>query len=189
MEIIMMKRDYGIFQDWKANSGNAKGRIVMCLFRIASLIKSSAVSSVIFFWYLVIYRFFVEWVLSIELHWGVEAGPGLKLYHGQGGVITSGVIIGKDCTIRHLTTISNKKLSNGTYSNSPHLGNNVNLGANVTIIGSITIEDNAIIGAGSVITKNVPANSVVVGNPARILKTRYDYPVEDLLETVRAKFI
>ncbi len=44
------------------------------------------------------------------------------------------------------------------------------LGGNVTILPGVTIGENALIGAGSVVTKDVPANCIVIGNPARILK-------------------
>lgn len=44
------------------------------------------------------------------------------------------------------------------------------IGANATILGGITIGENSIIGAGAVVTKDVPANVIVAGNPARILK-------------------
>jgi putative colanic acid biosynthesis acetyltransferase WcaB len=66
-------------------------------------------------------------------------------------------------------------LPDGTWSSSPRIGHNVDIGVNVTIIGDIEIGDNVIIGAGSVVTKNVPANSVMVGNPARLLKKVYDH--------------
>lgn len=46
------------------------------------------------------------------------------------------------------------------------------IGANATILAGITIGENAMVGAGSVVTKDVEANTVVVGNPARVLKTR-----------------
>jgi putative colanic acid biosynthesis acetyltransferase WcaB len=49
---------------------------------------------------------------------------------------------------------------------------NVDIGANVCIIGDIAIGDNVIIGAGSVVTKDIPANSVAVGNPARVLEKK-----------------
>ena len=55
----------------------------------------------------------------------------------------------------------------------------MDVGASAIIIGDITIGDNVVIGAGSVITKSIPANSVVVGNPGKILKTRYTYEVEE----------
>ncbi|MBN2101794.1 MAG: N-acetyltransferase [Candidatus Aenigmarchaeota archaeon] len=46
------------------------------------------------------------------------------------------------------------------------------IGANATIIGGVTIGENALIGAGSVVTKDVPSNHVVAGNPAKYLKKR-----------------
>ncbi|MFC2694612.1 MAG: DapH/DapD/GlmU-related protein [Lactobacillus sp.] len=51
-----------------------------------------------------------------------------------------------------------------------HLERNCWLGANVTILPGITVGENAIVGAGAVVTKDVPANTVVVGNPARIIR-------------------
>lgn len=50
--------------------------------------------------------------------------------------------------------------------------NGASIGGNATILPGITIGENALIGAGSVVTKDVPANSVVTGNPARILKIK-----------------
>lgn len=52
----------------------------------------------------------------------------------------------------------------------PTIGDNVYIASNSTVIGNISIGNNVIIGAGSVVTKDIPDNSVVVGNPARILK-------------------
>ena len=77
--------------------------------------------------------------------------------------------IGHNFTCCHLTTIGNGR--HGDNSTLPVIGNNVSLGANVTIIGNITIGDNVVVGAGSVVVNNIPGNSVVVGNPARIIKT------------------
>jgi len=50
------------------------------------------------------------------------------------------------------------------------------IGSGATILGNVTVGENAIVGAGSVVTKDVPANSIVAGNPARVLRT--------ILETV-----
>jgi acetyltransferase-like isoleucine patch superfamily enzyme len=44
------------------------------------------------------------------------------------------------------------------------------IGSGATLLGGITIGENAIVGAGSVVTKDVPPNAIVAGNPARILK-------------------
>lgn len=50
------------------------------------------------------------------------------------------------------------------------IGNNVWLGGNVCVMPGVTIGDNAVIGAGSVVTKDIPANAVAVGNPAKVVK-------------------
>ena len=54
----------------------------------------------------------------------------------------------------------------------PTIGNNVELHAGAIIIGGVTIGDNAIIGAGAVVVKDVPENTVAVGNPAKILERK-----------------
>jgi len=51
------------------------------------------------------------------------------------------------------------------------IGNNVSLGANVTVIGSVYIGDNVVVGAESVVVKDVPNNCVIAGNLAKIIKT------------------
>ena len=56
------------------------------------------------------------------------------------------------------------------YKRQPIIGNTVNLGANVVIIGNIHIGDNVIVGAGSVVVKDIPDNCIVAGNPARIIR-------------------
>lgn len=76
--------------------------------------------------------------------------------------------IGDNFKCRHLTTIGNKK--DGDNDNRPIIGDNVTLGVNVTIIGPVHIGDNVIIGAGSVVVKDIPSDCVVAGNPAKILK-------------------
>lgn len=50
------------------------------------------------------------------------------------------------------------------------VGNNVWFGGNVCVIPGITIGDNTVIGAGSVVTKDIPANVVAVGNPCKVIK-------------------
>lgn len=71
---------------------------------------------------------------------------------------------------RQLTTIGVK--TKDRHNERPWIGRNVDFGANVTCIGSITIGDNAVIAAGAVVVKDVPANAIVGGNPAKILKYR-----------------
>ena len=55
------------------------------------------------------------------------------------------------------------------------IGNNVNIGWNTMIMPGITIGDNVIIGAGSIITKDIPSNSVAAGVPAKVIRTLDEY--------------
>lgn len=76
--------------------------------------------------------------------------------------------IGYGCRFRQLTTLGVK--SKNRHHERPWIGNNVDFGVNVTCIGNVHIGDNAIIAAGSVVVKDVPANAIVAGNPAKVIK-------------------
>lgn len=95
-------------------------------------------------------------------------GPGLKLSHLGGVIVNGDARIGKNFSVRPYTVIGNKV--EGERNSAPMIGDNVNVGCNVSVIGSIIIGDNVVIGAGSVVVKDVPSNCVVGGNPAKVLK-------------------
>lgn len=158
-----------IVEDWKINSSNLKSLIVITLYRIAFTIRNNKLLVIILFPYLVFYRFFVEWILGVELPWSLKAGKGLRLEHGQALIVHGRTTIGNYCTLRHSTTIGIKKTKDGKATKSPTIGNNVDIGSNVCIIGDITIGDNVKIGAGTIVVKDIPSNSIVVGNPGRII--------------------
>jgi len=161
-----------LFQDWSANRQNFKAQSVLFSFRLVQAFNKYAITKIIFFPYFMLYRFWVEWVLGIELPRKLIIGKRLSLYHGQALIVNKSTIIGEGCVLRNSTTIGHKKLADGTFSRCPRIGNNVDIGANVCIIGDIVIGDNVVIGAGSVVTKNIPSDCVVVGNPARILEQK-----------------
>lgn len=164
-----MASPFALFQDFRANRGNPKGMLVMVLFRVAHLLRRSIITFILFLPYFLLYRVFVEWVLCIELPWKTRIGPGLRIDHGQALVVNDNTVFGAGCIVRNSTTIGNKRLKDGSYSASPRFGDRVDIGANAIIIGPITIGDDAAIGAGAVVLKDVPAGHVAVGNPARIL--------------------
>jgi putative colanic acid biosynthesis acetyltransferase WcaB len=160
-----------LFCDWEANRGNPKGQFILLLFRLAQILRAIPEP----WWllgapYLVFYRLVVEWILGTELRYKTKVGPGLRLYHGQALVIHEGTILGANCTLRHATTIGNKMLADGHPSACPVLGDGVDVGANAVIIGAINVGDRAVIGAGSVVVKDIPPGAVVAGNPARIIR-------------------
>lgn len=88
-----------------------------------------------------------------------------------------GIEIGDDCLIGHNTVIAtlNHALApsrRGDLHPAPVvIGRNVWIGANVTILPGVTIGDDAVVAAASVVTKDVPAKSLVVGSPARVVRT------------------
>ena len=166
---------YMLFQDWSVNKGNLKSRLVLVAFRLAHLIRKKLILTIFFFWYLLLYRLVVAGFLNIDINWHVSAGKSLRLEHGNGSIIEASTVFGKNCVIRHHTTIGRKMLQDGTYSKSPRIGDNVDIGCGATIIGGIEIDSDVTIGAGAVVTKSVPANSVMIGNPARLLKKVYPH--------------
>ncbi|MBC7829703.1 MAG: serine acetyltransferase [Chitinophagaceae bacterium] len=156
-----------IRQDLPFNKSNTKGKCIIVLFRLAALIARNRVTKVLFSPYLLFYKIIIEWILGIELHWDTRIGPGLRIYHGQATVINKDSRIGSHCIIRQSTTIGNARVD----GSCPVIGNYVDIGSNVCIIGDLTIGDNVVIGAGSVVVKSIPPNSLAVGNPARVIKT------------------
>ncbi|MGE4489129.1 MAG: serine O-acetyltransferase [Kiritimatiellales bacterium] len=158
-------------QDFQRNQDNLKSCLIVFLFRVASWCCAwrhrNALVWIFFLPYLIFYRLFVEWILGIEIPQKTKVGKGLRVEHGFGMVINDKAIIGDNVTLRHGVTIGNKGCGEKAC---PVIGDNVNIGSNAVVIGSIHIGNGAIIGAGSVVVKDVPAGAVVAGNPARILR-------------------
>jgi serine O-acetyltransferase len=98
-------------------------------------------------------------------------GSGLLISHVGGIVVGSDTRIGKNCDIRQNITFGgnyNKKDKNGRTK--PWLGDNVSVGVGAVIIGPVKIGDGSIIGANSVVTRDIPSNVIASGNPAKVIK-------------------
>ncbi|MDO4910834.1 MAG: sugar O-acetyltransferase [Corynebacterium sp.] len=107
----------------------------------------------------------------------IHIGKGVFINSGCKFQDTGGLYIGDGCAIGHnvvIATLNHDQdpASRGAVSPLPvRLGRNVWVGANATILPGVTIGDGAIIAAGAVVSKDVPARTIVGGVPAKVIKT------------------
>jgi serine O-acetyltransferase len=108
---------------------------------------------------------------GMDLPHTLDAGPGLLIVHGWGLVVNWKARIGSNVTLFNGVVIGQKDTitADGRQTRYPVIGDDVWIGAHAVVIG-VTVGDGAIIGPGSIVTKDVPAGCVVAGNPARILR-------------------
>ena len=164
-----------LFQDWAANRGAGKSRVIMVLFRQVARWHRGPRRP----WHKPLtagYTVLVNWVLGVELPPATHVGGALCLLHPQSIVINPDSRIGRDCTIRALTVLGNIVKPDGTITGSPTLHDGVELGVGVVIIGPVEIGAGARIGAGAVVIHDVPAGGVAVGNPARVVDEHQGAP-------------
>jgi serine O-acetyltransferase len=109
----------------------------------------------------------VRFFTGIEIHPSATIGRGVFIDHGMGVVIGETAEIGDGCTIYQGVTLGGTSLAHG--KRHPTLGRNVVVGVNAAVLGAIVLGDNARVGGGSIVVKDVPANATVVGVPARIV--------------------
>ena len=109
-----------------------------------------------------------RWLTGIEIHPAAKIGTGFFIDHGMGVVIGETAEIGDYVTLFQGVTLGGTGKERG--KRHPTLGNHVVVGAGAKILGGIKIGDNVKIGANSVVLKSVPANSTMIGVPARVIK-------------------
>ncbi len=117
---------------------------------------------------------------GIEIHPGARIGRCLFIDHGMGIVFGETTEIGDNCTIYHGVTLGGTGKDTG--KRHPTLGNNVLIGAGTKVLGPVYIGDNARIGAGSGVLRNLPANCTAVGVPAEVVRinNKAVNPADDL---------
>jgi acetyltransferase-like isoleucine patch superfamily enzyme len=116
----------------------------------------------------------------VEIQKGAKIGPRCKI--SSHTFICEGVTIEPEVFVGHGVTFINDRYPRATSaSGQPQteadwsvqntlVKKGASIGSGATLLGGVTIGEKAIIGAGSVVTKDVPPNTVVAGNPARVLK-------------------
>jgi serine O-acetyltransferase len=107
-----------------------------------------------------------RFMTGIEIHPAARLGPGLFIDHGMGMVIGETAEVGENVTLLQGVTLGGTSLKR--EKRHPTLGDNVVVGAGAKVIGGFRIGEGSRIGAGSVVVREVPPNSVVVGVPGRV---------------------
>ncbi len=123
-------------------------------------------------------EFLIESSFYCDYGYNIEIGNNFYTNHNcvilDCAKVTFGdnVFIGPNCGFyTAIHPIDTEERNSGIESAKPiSIGNNVWIGGNVTVLPGVTIGDNTVIGAGSVVTKNIPPNVVAVGNPCRSIK-------------------
>ena len=125
-----------------------------------------------YFWnpfYLLIYflyrRYYFKYGIQIPLE--TKISPGFYIGHFGNIVINGGVVIGSNCNISNGVTIG--QTNRGEFKGIPYIGNNVWIGVNCVIVGNIKIGSNVLIAPNSFVNFSIPSNSLVLGNPGKII--------------------
>lgn len=110
---------------------------------------------------------FSRFLTGIDIHPGAKLGQGLFIDHGMGLVIGETAELGNNVTLYQGVTLGGTGKEKG--KRHPTIGNNVVVSSGAKVLGSFKVGDNSKIGSGSVVLKEVPPNSVVVGVPGRVV--------------------
>ncbi|MGA8151454.1 MAG: serine O-acetyltransferase [Terriglobales bacterium] len=108
-----------------------------------------------------------RFLTGIEIHPGAKIGRRLFIDHGNGVVIGETAVVGDDVTLYQGVTLGGTGKEHG--KRHPTIEDNVVIGGGAKVLGNITVGRNCRIGAGSVVLRNVPEDSTVVGVPGHII--------------------
>jgi acetyltransferase-like isoleucine patch superfamily enzyme len=126
----------------------------------------------------------------VEIQKGAKVGARCKIsshtFVCEGVTIESGVFVGHGVTFindrypRATNAAGELQTESDWACQKTLVKAGASIGSGATVLGGVTIGENAVVGAGSVVTRDIPPNTVAAGNPARILKT---IPVEEMYES------
>jgi putative colanic acid biosynthesis acetyltransferase WcaB len=140
-------------------------------FRFASLFYKKGLLNKVFV-INVIFLKLLKFFCGLDISPKTQIGAGLMLFHPQNIVINGDSVLGENVMLKHNVTIGNKVDPISGEHVAPVIGDNVELSPGVIVLGKVQIGNNSIIGAGSIVVKDIAADSIAVGNPAKVIKER-----------------
>ncbi|BAY81958.1 serine O-acetyltransferase [Calothrix parasitica NIES-267] len=161
---IVMKRDPAA-KNWLEVLFLYPGPQAIVLYRIANLLHKVGI-----FFLPRLISHLARFLTGIEIHPAARIGKGVFIDHGMGVVIGETAVVGDYCLLYQGVTLGGTGKEKG--KRHPTLGRNVTVGAGAKVLGNINIGSNARVGAVSVVLKDIPSNSTVVGIPGRIVAQR-----------------
>jgi serine O-acetyltransferase len=158
-----------IFEDWQSNKDHTIARVAMVTYRIGHLAQRADVPRSFAMPLGIIFRFFriLFWRIidSGDIDPQAEIGPRLVLPHGLSGVFINGQCrIGADVVICQQVSLGFRDMDK---QGAPTIGDDVIVWAGAKVVGPVTVGDRAAIGANSVVTSDIPGDTLAVGIPAR----------------------
>ena len=157
-------------EDWRTYEGqlSRQGLWVMAVYRFGRwryTIRPALLRMPFSFVYRVL-KLMSQILTGIDLPCEVVLGRRFVIEHFGGIIISGDTVFGDDCIVRNGVTIGLKRTGE---RGAPTFGNRVDIGAGAVILGKIQIGDDVSIGANAVVITDVPAGSIAVGVPARIV--------------------
>lgn len=136
----------------------------MFLLRKAAAVERFSLRGVCYRWLLRHYSYKYGYQIAV----GTQIGEGFYIGHFGLLVISPAAKIGKFCNVAHGVTIG--RANRGELKGAPTLGDKVWVGANAVVVGNVKVGSNVLIAPGSFVNMDIPDNSLVLGNPARIIQ-------------------
>lgn len=150
-------------QDWRTGEP-LFGRVTVTIFRLGQLARRYRMLGPI---WAMCDTVWTRLLMGSEIPSSVEAGVGLHFNHGGRGIILHPEVrLGTNVTIYHNVTLGR---SDSGPELAPLIEDDVYIGTGAVVIGGVKVGSRARIGAGAVVTKDVPADATVVGVPAHVV--------------------
>lgn len=153
--------------DLVANRGDRRMQRLLVLLRVAQSVRAAPVPMRILGSPLIaIYRSVALNFYGVDIPSSARIGAGLRICHGFGLVIHDRAIIDEHVTVRQAVTVGTRG-----PGGAPRVGARCDLGAGALVLGPVVLGEGTVVGAGSVVLESTPPGSVVVGNPARVIRS------------------